>query len=174
MAAAGGLDIARRAMVGRKLYPFVPLAHVREGMHLLVAGPDGVVEAQIDAVEVEDYDGPVHDIEVDPAHTYVAGGVLVHNSIYAFRGADMRNIVEFEDAFPDATVVLLEQNYRSTQTILDAANAVIANNVTRKPKELWTDQGAATRSCDTTPTTRSTRRSGSPARCRTRHEVRGD
>jgi DNA helicase-2/ATP-dependent DNA helicase PcrA len=68
--------------------------------------------------------------------------VLVHNSIYAFRGADMRNIVEFEDAFPDTTVVLLEQNYRSTQTILDAANAVIAHNVGRKPKELWTDQGA--------------------------------
>jgi DNA helicase-2/ATP-dependent DNA helicase PcrA len=63
-------------------------------------------------------------------------------SIYAFRGADMRNIVEFEDAFPDTTVVLLEQNYRSTQTILDAANAVIANNQGRKPKELWTDQGA--------------------------------
>jgi DNA helicase II / ATP-dependent DNA helicase PcrA len=63
-------------------------------------------------------------------------------SIYAFRGADMRNIVEFETAFPDTTVVLLEQNYRSTQTILDAANAVIANNQGRKPKELWTDQGA--------------------------------
>ena len=63
-------------------------------------------------------------------------------SIYAFRGADMRNIVEFEDAFPDTTVVLLEQNYRSTQTILDAANAVISHNQGRKPKELWTDQGA--------------------------------
>jgi DNA helicase II / ATP-dependent DNA helicase PcrA len=63
-------------------------------------------------------------------------------SIYRFRGADMRNIVEFEDAFPDTTVVLLEQNYRSTQTILDAANAVIAHNVSRKPKELWTDAGA--------------------------------
>jgi DNA helicase-2/ATP-dependent DNA helicase PcrA len=62
-------------------------------------------------------------------------------SIYAFRGADMRNILEFEDAFPDVTVVVLEQNYRSTQTILDAANAVIANNLSRKPKELWTDRG---------------------------------
>jgi DNA helicase II / ATP-dependent DNA helicase PcrA len=66
-------------------------------------------------------------------------------SIYAFRGADIRNILEFEDAFPDATVVLLEQNYRSTQTILDAANAVIANNFGRKPKELWTDQGEGAR-----------------------------
>jgi len=62
-------------------------------------------------------------------------------SIYRFRGADMRNILEFEDAFPDVTVVVLEQNYRSTQTILDAANAVIANNLSRKPKELWTDRG---------------------------------
>ncbi|HEY6532513.1 MAG TPA: 3'-5' exonuclease, partial [Acidimicrobiales bacterium] len=62
-------------------------------------------------------------------------------SIYKFRGADMRNILEFEEAFPDVTVVLLEQNYRSSQTILDAANAVIANNLGRKPKELWTEAG---------------------------------
>ena len=53
----------------------------------------------------------------------------------------MRNILEFENAFPDVTIVVLEQNYRSTQTILDAANAVIANNLSRKPKELWTDRG---------------------------------
>jgi DNA helicase-2/ATP-dependent DNA helicase PcrA len=62
-------------------------------------------------------------------------------SIYRFRGADMRNILEFETAFPDVTVVVLEQNYRSTQRILSAANAVIANNLGRKPKELWTDKG---------------------------------
>ena len=66
-------------------------------------------------------------------------------SIYSFRAADIRNILEFEDAFPDATVVVLEQNYRSTQTILDAANAVIAHNLGRKPKELWTDSGAGER-----------------------------
>src|SRR5215212_3205714 len=59
-------------------------------------------------------------------------------SIYSFRSADIRNILEFETAFPDATVVVLEQNYRSTQTILDAANAVISNNVGRSPKALWT------------------------------------
>jgi DNA helicase-2/ATP-dependent DNA helicase PcrA len=62
-------------------------------------------------------------------------------SVYAFRGADIRNILEFESAFPDASIVVLEQNYRSTQSILDAANAVIAQNMGRKPKELWTERG---------------------------------
>jgi DNA helicase-2/ATP-dependent DNA helicase PcrA len=59
-------------------------------------------------------------------------------AVYSFRGADIRNILEFERDFPDATTVLLEQNYRSTQTILDAANALIAHNVSQKPKHLWT------------------------------------
>ena len=63
-------------------------------------------------------------------------------SIYAFRGADVRNILEFERVFEDVSIVLLEQNYRSTQNILDAANSVIVNNVGRKPKDLWTDQGS--------------------------------
>ncbi|MEO5975157.1 MAG: UvrD-helicase domain-containing protein [Ilumatobacteraceae bacterium] len=61
-------------------------------------------------------------------------------SVYRFRGADYRNIMQFEHAFPEVTTVILAQNYRSTQTILDAANAVITNNIERKPKELWTDK----------------------------------
>ena len=63
-------------------------------------------------------------------------------SIYAFRGATIRNIEEFEQDYPDATVILLEQNYRSTQNILAAANAVVSLNPGRKPKNLWSDQGA--------------------------------
>lgn len=63
-------------------------------------------------------------------------------SIYAFRGASIRNIMEFEADYPDATTILLEQNYRSTQTILSAANAVISKNPGRKPKRLWTDSGS--------------------------------
>ncbi|MET8985198.1 DNA helicase PcrA [Nonomuraea wenchangensis] len=62
-------------------------------------------------------------------------------SIYAFRGATIRNILEFERDYPDARTILLEQNYRSTQNILAAANAVISRNESRKPKNLWSDQG---------------------------------
>ena len=62
-------------------------------------------------------------------------------SVYRFRGADFRNIMQFEEAFPDVTTVVLAQNYRSTQNILNAANAVISNNIERKPKNLWSDSG---------------------------------
>lgn len=62
-------------------------------------------------------------------------------SIYKFRGANIRNILDFEKVYPNAKVIKLEQNYRSTQTILDAANSVISNNSSRKPKSLWTDRG---------------------------------
>ncbi len=66
-------------------------------------------------------------------------------SIYKFRGANIRNILDYEKVYPDAKVIKLEQNYRSTQSILDAANAVISNNVGRKDKALWTDKGAGSR-----------------------------
>lgn len=139
---AGGLHINRRAQIGDRVWAFTPLSHLRPGMTVLVDDGDGGLEpARVDEVETVAYDGPVYDLEVEGTHNYCANNVCVHNSIYRFRGADMRNILEFENAFPDVTVVVLEQNYRSSQTILDAANAVISNNLGRKPKELWTDRG---------------------------------
>jgi DNA helicase II / ATP-dependent DNA helicase PcrA len=139
--AAAGLSIRRRLAHDGGIFDLMPLSHALPGMDVLVERNGRVEVVSVDEVSFEPYDGRVIDLEVDQLHTYVAGGVVVHNSVYRFRGADFRNILQFEDAFPEVTTIVLDQNYRSTQTILDAANAVIANNLERKPKSLWTDTG---------------------------------
>jgi DNA helicase-2/ATP-dependent DNA helicase PcrA len=141
VAAIGGLDVRRRLDHDGTTYDLIPFSHLLVGMDILVRDGDDWVEAPVERVEFVPYNGPVFDLDVDVTHTYAADGVLVHNSVYKFRGADFRNILDFEEAFPDVTTVVLDQNYRSTQTILDAANAVIDHNVERKPKSLWTDSG---------------------------------
>ena len=145
VAEIGGLDVRRRLAHDGTTYDLVPISHVHPGMEMLVRDGDDWIAASVGSAEFVPYSGPVYDLEVDVTHTYSADGVLVHNSVYKFRGADFRNIIDFEEAFPDVTTVILDQNYRSTQTILDAANAVIDNNVERKPKSLWTDSGAGER-----------------------------
>jgi DNA helicase-2/ATP-dependent DNA helicase PcrA len=118
--------------------PFTRAGSVRPGMVMFDehAGYDTVV-----SVERVALDDAVYDLNVADTHNFIAAGLITHNSIYGFRGADVENILGFQEDFPDARVVKLEQNYRSTETILRAANAVIANNRGGIAKRLWSELG---------------------------------
>ncbi len=141
-----GIEVRRRLSHDGVVYDLMPIANARPGMEMLVETRRRVLgAAAVDDVSFEAYSGPVYDLEVERIHTYVAGGAWCTTASTNFRGADFRNILQFEDAFPDVTTIVLDQNYRSTQTILDAANAVIDHNVERKPKNLWTDLGGGER-----------------------------
>ncbi|WP_201769244.1 3'-5' exonuclease [Fervidicella metallireducens] len=112
---------------------------MKPSMSLAVYENGRIVEDIIESVEVEEYEGYVYDLSVPQYRQFVCEGVVVHNSIYGWRGADIRNILEFEKDYPEVKIVKLEQNYRCTKKILDAANFVIANNERRKAKRLWTE-----------------------------------
>ena len=120
-------------------FPAVAEHYRRRFRHILVDEYQDTNHAQY--VLVRELAGVTADpAALDPAVLTVVGDA--DQSIYAFRGATIRNILEFEADYPDATTILLEQNYRSTQNILEAANAVISRNHDRKPKRLWTASGA--------------------------------
>jgi DNA helicase-2/ATP-dependent DNA helicase PcrA len=141
--AAGGAEIARwAALTQGDKFAFQPAAHLRPSMIVPVWQDGQIIEDEITSVEQVDYTGPVYDLDVAQLHNYVVDGVVVHNSIYAWRAADIRNILEFERDYPNAKVIVLGQNYRSTQTILKVADNVIQQNTQRKKKELWTENEA--------------------------------
>jgi DNA helicase-2/ATP-dependent DNA helicase PcrA len=120
-------------------FPDVAEHYRRRFRHILVDEYQDTNHAQYQLVKelVGPVGGPTGG--TPPGELAVVGDA--DQSIYAFRGASIRNIVEFEHDYPDARTILLEQNYRSTQTILRAANGVIAKNPDRRPKNLWSDQG---------------------------------
>ncbi len=138
---AGALDFDDLIMTTVNLlqaFPDVAEYYRRRFRHVLVDEYQDTNHAQY--VLVRELVGQAGDEEdLQPAELCVVGDA--DQSIYAFRGATIRNILEFERDYPDASTILLEQNYRSTQTILSAANAVIERNADRKPKRLWSDQG---------------------------------
>jgi DNA helicase-2/ATP-dependent DNA helicase PcrA len=129
-------------------FPEVRETYRRRFRHVLVDEYQDTNHAQYALVRelcAHDVGRPVDDPDVPDADGVAPSELMVvgdaDQSIYAFRGASIRNILQFEEDFPDARSILLEQNYRSTQTILNAANSVISRNTGRKPKNLWSDAG---------------------------------
>ncbi|MEV6808188.1 DNA helicase PcrA [Streptomyces sp. NPDC051132] len=133
-----------------RAFPDVAEHYRRRFRHVLVDEYQDTNHAQyalvrelVDTGERAAAGAPHGEDDVPPAELCVVGDA--DQSIYAFRGATIRNILQFEEDYPDATTILLEQNYRSTQTILSAANAVIERNESRRPKNLWTNAGEGAR-----------------------------
>jgi DNA helicase II / ATP-dependent DNA helicase PcrA len=143
LVAAGAMDFDDLIMVTVNLFQAMPEVadqYRRRFRHVLVDEYQDTNHAQYILVKELVSITSSGDPALPAAELCVVGDA--DQSIYAFRGATIRNIVEFEEDYPDATVILLEQNYRSTQNILAAANAVVSRNQGRKPKNLWSDQGA--------------------------------
>ncbi|MGP3958550.1 DNA helicase PcrA [Nonomuraea sp. 3N208] len=139
-------DIIMNTVTLFQLFPEVAEHYRMRFRHVLVDEYQDTNHAQYILIrelvghpELRTTDGDLVRAGADQSELCVVGDA--DQSIYAFRGATIRNILEFERDYPDARTILLEQNYRSTQNILAAANAVIARNESRKPKNLWSDQG---------------------------------
>lgn len=126
-----------------QLFPDVRETYRRRFRHVLVDEYQDTNHAQYALIAQLCAGDPEGNDQVEPAELMVVGDA--DQSIYAFRGANIRNILDFEQDFPNATSIVLEQNYRSTQTILNAANSVIKNNAGRRDKQLWSEAGEGER-----------------------------
>jgi DNA helicase II / ATP-dependent DNA helicase PcrA len=138
-----GTDITvdKYAFISGAKFRFIPAGQLHPDMVVPILKDGVIVPDRVISVEKSNYDGLVYDLDIEKVHNYVAGGIVVHNSVYSWRGADFRNILNFERDYPDAAIVKLEQNYRSTKAILDAAHTVISKNTERSEKKLWTALG---------------------------------
>lgn len=135
------LQVSKYAFLTGNKFIYLPAGQIHPGMLVPVLDNQAVTEEQVLSVVKEDYKGYVYDIDVEKVHNYIASGIVVHNSIYSWRGADFKNILNFEKDYKNCQVIKLEQNYRSTKHILDAAHSVISKNAHRSTKKLWTDLG---------------------------------
>ncbi len=135
------LQVNKYAYLTDNKFMFTPAAHLHPDMIIPVHENGQVVEDRIVSVNKKIYQDYVYDLDIEKVHNYIAGDFVVHNSIYSWRGADFRNILNFEKDYPDCTIIKLEQNYRSTASILEAAHKVISKNQHRSTKKLWTDLG---------------------------------
>jgi DNA helicase II / ATP-dependent DNA helicase PcrA len=131
----GDLPLAQR-------FSLMPASHLHPTMIVAIEKNGRIIEDEIIEVKRIPYKGNVYDLEIENLHNYIAGGIVVHNSIYRWRGADWRNVQRFEQDHPEAQVILLEQNYRSRQNILDAAMSVINRAPHRRKKNLFTERGS--------------------------------
>lgn len=132
-------DLIGETVAVLQRHPQIAQYYRRRFRHIMVDEYQDTNHAQYVLVRELAGHGAVASDEVAPSELCVVGDA--DQSIYAFRGATIRNIEDFERDFPNATTILLEQNYRSTQTILSAANSVISRNTGRREKRLWTDAG---------------------------------
>ena len=140
------IDVIRRARLGKNdpehpgsdTLPFLPASSVRPGMVMFDAR--GGFDA-VESVEEVELSQPVYDLNIEATHNFIANGIVTHNSIYGWRGANPEVVRDFQRDFPTLRVIVLEQNYRSTQNILDAAQGVVRRNASRRDKQLWTQRG---------------------------------
>lgn len=136
-----GLQVNKYGFLTGEKYQFMPAGQVHIDMVLPVIKDNQLMDDRVASVTRKKYSGPVYDLNIEKVHNYIASGVAVHNSIYSWRGARYRNILDFEKDYPSAKIIKLEENYRSTQNILDAAQNIISRNIERSDKKIWTKRG---------------------------------
>ncbi|MCL5407528.1 MAG: UvrD-helicase domain-containing protein [Patescibacteria group bacterium] len=141
LAGINSLDIIKSARLtdSKTSFDFMPVSNLRPGMVIPVLRNGKIVEDEIIGINCRMTNEVLYDLDIENLHNYIAEGVVVHNSIYGFRGANFKNILDFEKDYPKAKIIKMEQNYRSTKKIIASAQCVIEKNCVRSKKTLWTD-----------------------------------